>query len=478
MMLAMSAVAPVLAGVLAIRLLATSFLDPVVLWVAVIGQGLLLRGLIVGLGVDTIQPDYLWAFGSESEIVRANLLLTVWIGCAAVGVMLVRGMRLSGRVLLGVPRRIPPNILMAQALVFLVGTLLVAGFLLARSGSIGASIVAAKSEKSLSGLFFVRALPEAGSVVGLACYLSGNSWRSRKRVVGLLLITLAGATLFLYGARGPLIFSVMVVLLGPRLLRISKQRFSLSGLLRAGGLALLLSVVALTGLLQLREVRNDILGGGNIRGVGFARELSIEANLVVYDSFVLAVRDFPKSYDFRDGEDLKTAVAAPVPRLLWPGKPQTVVLGSWFRQLYEPEKLNGWPIGPMGEWYINLGFTGIVLGGIVTGVVLGGAQRAASSITQPAWRVAVTVTFALRVLGPGVSVGTIPRWLTWLVPISIVYWLYRGATKSNGRGLAQHDSSVTISRVPNRIGRIPGMRRHPLEPAGALRGSRPKASGF
>ena len=67
-----------------------------------------------------------------------------------------------------------------------------------------------------------------------------------------------------------------------------------------------------------------------------------------------------------------------MPCVLWADKPTAIPPGKWFRQVYEPKKINGSPMGAGALWYLNFGWLGLLLGGLLSGLVIGlvsAAQR-------------------------------------------------------------------------------------------------------
>src|SRR5690606_8795191 len=120
------------------------------------------------------------------------------------------------------------------------------------------------------------------------------------------------------------------------------------------------------------------------------------------------------------GEDFVNGTLGVVPRFLWKDKPAAIAPGVWFRQVYQPQKINGWPMGAAALWYLNFGWPGLLTGGLLTGLALG--VIAAGQRRRPAngFNTSVAVVIAIYVLGLGWDSETIMRSILWLLPLWLV----------------------------------------------------------
>jgi hypothetical protein len=84
------------------------------------------------------------------------------------------------------------------------------------------------------------------------------------------------------------------------------------------------------------------------------------------------IRDTPSVSPFQHGATLALIPITYVPRMLWPGKPDTTI-GAWIVDTYRirGERIES-SIGPtwVGEFYLNFGFAGVVAGMFVMGTLL------------------------------------------------------------------------------------------------------------
>jgi oligosaccharide repeat unit polymerase len=85
-------------------------------------------------------------------------------------------------------------------------------------------------------------------------------------------------------------------------------------------------------------------------------------NFVDITRFSVILNEMPEKMDFLYGQSLISWVMAPVPRSLWPEKPQ-ISLGPLVRdRIYGlPTRNNGFPPGIYTEGYMNFGIVGLIL---------------------------------------------------------------------------------------------------------------------
>lgn len=395
------------------------------------------RALVIGAGLDELSPDTVFA-GGPSAVVEANLLLALWLVMIAAGVQVAFAVGQTAPGLFPViemqpsPRRYQRVAAALTAMASLVTVLLLAAY-----GGFDGLIRASKVDKELAGLFFVRMLPEVAAVVCVAAFLDVLRRRDSSRPLGgrdrvrawssAGMAMLNGVWVFGWGSRDTLAIVVLALASGAFVFGRSHSARSSSARLRhRRGLWLrigLSGVAVLALVLGLRLVR-DVATSGSVNsaiaGQTTVRQLSVAANAVQYDAFVLAVRDWPSVYEHRGGEDFSSGAAGVVPRRLWPDKPEHVAPGSWFREQYEPWTRNGWPMGAAGEWYLDFGRLGIVVGGLVSGVLLGFASLALRNSARHPLAFVFSMVVGLQVLVLGYHVQTPVRWVSWCLPFFVV----------------------------------------------------------
>ena len=99
--------------------------------------------------------------------------------------------------------------------------------------------------------------------------------------------------------------------------------------------------------LGLRVIRDELIIPDHIvtplDNPNIFRKIAVSMHGSEFDALLLIIRDFDLSAGLRWGEDFFAGLAALFPRQIWPDRP-VFNLGGWFRQIYEPETLNGWPV--------------------------------------------------------------------------------------------------------------------------------------
>ncbi len=88
----------------------------------------------------------------------------------------------------------------------------------------------------------------------------------------------------------------------------------------------------------------------------------------VFDQLLIATNRIPAASPYRWGGELAQAAAAQVPSPIYPGRPE--LTDTSFRKLVWGERfLAGRPIGAAGSFYRDVGFAGVLLGGLLFGVL-------------------------------------------------------------------------------------------------------------
>ena len=95
-------------------------------------------------------------------------------------------------------------------------------------------------------------------------------------------------------------------------------------------------------------------------------------------------------------------------------------IGQWFRQIYEPTTTNGWPVGAPGDWYIAVDVWVVLIGGALSGYLIGKAQRSLTDYRSNAVSLTTGLLASLLVLRTGVSVLSLAYWIEWLLPVAII----------------------------------------------------------
>lgn len=441
------------------------------------------RVVVVGTGIDTPYPDE--QFTGAAPIVTVNVMLAVFLGMVAVGLVVGRATRLQPAGL--VPRFRAPldvgrGLVVAAGLTALASAITLA--LMVQYGGFGGLVRAGKLERDLAGLFFLRIVPGMGALVAAGTFLElvrrrgGRRMRGGPRLVAAACAAMAvvnGIWVFAWGARSLLAVVAFVLLAGYVAFRVrpgtvlgadalastttgatavrrARRRWRSQVLRGLVGVA----IVALGLIVGLRVAR-DLVSRGELNETiadeAVVRQVSVAANTTYYDASMLAMRDWPARHGFRGGEDFVNGAAGVVPRAIWPEKPEVIVPGAWFRQIYEPEVRNGWPMGSAGEWYLNFGWIGVVSGGLVSGVVLAWVQGRLRHAAESPMAFVTTLIVGLQVIEIGVNTQSALRWVSWCLPLFLLAPLLRrrslarGATAGSPPPLAAPDGPTPEARA-------------------------------
>lgn len=397
--------------------------DIVMLFVLTFGLFYGFRPLLMTLRLDTPFPDRYFNNTTSASLAALSLVwLSVFLACFALGCYVMYE-RVQPKGSLFFARREPSlhRMLWVTLGLTAIATVISIG-MITRYGGVGEFITAVKVEKSLAGLYFLKVPAAVGSVVAVATYLQARKRRSPAlRLVGYLALACAvidAFGVFIWGQRSTFVILGVMLLLGltanngarPRPMKVA--------------VSLLVAVVIVVGVSLGLRVARDTLIGGEVQDVvanaNVWRRMSIGTNSIYFDSSMLAFRDWPAVNDYRAGEDFARGAAGLVPRIVWPGKPETVVAGRWFRQVYQPNIVNGWPVGTPTLWWLNFGPLGVPIGGLVSGLWFGWMRRAQRNSAVTGLNTGIAMVSAIYVFELGVGAEWPVAFLPWVVPLWLI----------------------------------------------------------
>ncbi len=398
-----------------------------------------LRPGMILVGANLINPAL---FGAVDDLAAQALMYAFLYTAAALVTVLffetvVPGF---GRSLYPTPTVQVETIVRVSAVVFSLGAVLIGLQLLARYGSVQGVIYASKISKDLAGTFAVR------QVVGLGAFLASvaflTEFQKGHLIKGLIFGGFFLTNLFVFSLWGSRL-EAFVMLSGAMLFVVARGgtitgralvTFAFYGALLLGG-ATFLYIYRLAELAGSWEVAlsRDL-----------ATTTAVSLHMTRFDSLMLVVQDFLTTLTSREGEDFFNGLIMAIPRAVWPDKPAQLLIGQWFRQWYEPNAVNGWTVGGPGEYLVNFGIVGVLIGGIVYGLLLtiihNGYKK--MGMTAPL-SVMTSFILVLIVVPEGSIIQMIPRIILWCIPIWTLVLVarvrLRPATPSHLRG-----SSATL----------------------------------
>jgi O-antigen/teichoic acid export membrane protein len=424
----------------AYRVVVAHPLDAAALMLYLLGLDMVLRPWVLALRLDTPFPDGLLGSGAD-VVARVTPALLLWTLFFVVGHLSLRpvsaGLRLALPRFDGQPSQ---RRLAAVGWVVWGAAALGTAALLASSGSVQAFMRTAKLDKGFAGVVWLRSFSFVAVTVFVALFLlalrQGGASRRRQAFTLVGFATAAGMS-FLWGARDAAVFGSAALLVGAAVLvprggadaNGGNRAFARGRLTAKGWRRLALyGLVGLTLVVGLRVYRDVLLYDevqSTIADAPLVRQLSVAANNTTLDSLALGLDTWPSRREFNDGADFVRSVAGSLPVLR--SEPYELPAVQLART-YVPRRLNGWPMSPIGEWYVNFGYAGIAVGAALSGALARALQVAFRSFaTNPlAW--AISVMLVCRVFPAGIWTNSVTRYLLLGVPLYAVVRLSRDRT--------------------------------------------------
>jgi len=444
--------------------------DLVLIYLLVFAQFYWLRPALFAVGLDTPSPSEEFFSADVPGLVTTTVLgLTLFLVVTLLTTAVYQNAALPawGPCFTRGPVRLDRLARVVVAMTAMAAV--VSAFLVAKHGGVGGLITAAKFDKALAGLFVLRAIPSIGAVVAVGGFLEAHGRRAGRTLSRVMLLcAMANAFfVFLWGSRSLLVVLAAVVVLGLRRNRthhpvpladadpldevhpdapVATAPAAPRGRIVTRLVVATMCVVVAAG--GLRVARDDLMHGEVLDVYAEAsvwRQMSLATNATYFDAAMLSFRDWPDKHDFRHGEDFITGFVAFVPRVVWEGKPASIAPGRWFRQIYQPDKINGWPMGAGALWYLNFGWLGILLGGLLSGLLLGAMTKAQRQRPDHGLNRAVGVMIGVFVIGLGWDSDTLLRFLIWVVPL----WIIAGYVSPVSSPSTSGESNSPIGPVPS-----------------------------
>jgi hypothetical protein len=266
--------------------------------------------------------------------------------------------------------------------------------------------------------------------VGVAAFFSVRRGRLQ-RVVVFGLIAVNGYLSWTWGARDVPVLSIVALLAGSLIFGTTGRRAAR----RPDGhwlrdprwrrRFLLVPVLAVLLAFTLRTARDTVLWGNlapTIEGQGTVRQVAVATNNTFYDALLLYLDDWPDRFDLADGADFIDGSVAAVPSVLVGSQDPFVSPAVQLAQTYI-NRNNGFPATAVGDWYVNFGFPGIVLGGLLSGLFARAGQFAFRRFLRDPLVWGFSLVFVIRIFPGGVWATSAPKWVALGLPIVAFTWL-------------------------------------------------------
>lgn len=279
---------------------------------------------------------------------------------------------------------------------------------------------AVKVSKELQGFYIIRSVGVLTSILAFYAVLSSMNFHKERRaklprttIVYAIMVVLTLAATFAWGNR----YTLAMIFLGYMMawhLYVRRLNLIIIVILGASAIALLQGLK----LVRLQLVSN-VTGNESTVASNIWLNLSLSLHLVEFDALMLALRDAGTLFDFRGARDFVNGLLSWLPRSIYPAK-ETFQIGGWFRRIYEPWTVNGWPITTPGSWYVNFAIWGIPIGAWISGIVMRGFDTAFRLVKESAWQASVGPLMALFLIEGGINTGFPQKIFLYFIPLYLV----------------------------------------------------------
>jgi hypothetical protein len=407
-------------------------LDAMALTLYYLALQLLWRPLMLATGLDTPFPTQLFeqrdteALLLLGQAVVVGFLLALWAGARLLS-PLVRPVSVLFPQFRG---PMAPRTLIVLAVVLTAAAFVATAALWVRYGGPAGLLQASKVDRDIGDSRALRAIPMLAALLGVAAFFSARVI-TLQRVLMFGLIAVNGYLSWTWGARDVPVLSVVALLAGSLIFGATGRRAAR----RPDGhwlrdprwrrRFLLVPVLALLLAFTLRTARDTVLWGDlapTIVGQGAVRQVAVATNNTFYDALLLYLDDWPDRFDLTGGDDFVDGSVAAVPSVLVGPQEPFVSPAVQLAQTYI-DRNNGFPATAVGDWYVNFGFPGIVLGGLLSGLVARAGQFAFRRFLRDPLVWGFSLVFMIRIFPGGVWATSAPKWVALGLPILAFTWL-------------------------------------------------------
>ncbi|MCU7873930.1 MAG: oligosaccharide repeat unit polymerase [Candidatus Thiodiazotropha sp. (ex Lucinoma borealis)] len=381
------------------------------------------RPLMFFTGLDQPYPNYLFKKDIWELVSISLIIFIIWITIffASYFLFIQRPLPI-GRLLPKVQKENIGIILLIIAFITTLIGVFSTGLLILNVGSIGSFMYQVKVGKVFAGYYVVREISVSGAIFsGIALLYFEKKYRlsekkKRSRIVIWLTIILFTTNLafnYFWGNRFniAMLFGALGIGWHFYINRISFIK------------AILILFIAASILQSLKILRTENFGDVLFKDIKstqpFWTDISSSLHMSQFDSFMLAFRDAGRVFPYRDGKDFVNGLLAFIPRTIYPDK-ETFHVGGWFRRVYEPERINGWPITTIGDWYINFGYWGLLFGSLLSAFVASIFDSRYQDIKKSYWQAGVGPPIAFLIFDGGVDPGFIQSIVLVVFPIYVL----------------------------------------------------------
>ncbi|MCZ2860575.1 hypothetical protein [Blastococcus sp. VKM Ac-2987] len=401
-------------------------LDAMALVLYYLALQLLWRPLVLALGLDSPFPTLLFAErDTELLLLRGQAVVVLFLLALWAGARFLTPLVRPASLLFPQPRGpLPARTLVVLAVVLTAAATVATAALWVRYGGPAGLLQASKVDRDIADSRALRSIPLLAALLGVAAFFSVRR-AGPQRLLVLGLVVLNGYLSWTWGARDVPVLSAVALLAGGLIFGRTGRRAAR----RPDGQwlrdprwrlrFLLVPVLALALAFTLRAARDTVLWGDlapTIEGQGTVRQVAVATNNTFYDALLLYLDDWPDRFDFTGGADFVDGSVAAAPSLLVGPQDPFVSPAVQLAQTYI-DRNNGFPATPVGDWYVNLGHPGVVLGGLLSGLVARAGQFAFRRFLRDPLVWGFSLVFLIRVFPGGVWATSAPKWVAIGLPI-------------------------------------------------------------
>jgi hypothetical protein len=403
-------------------------LDAMALTLYYLALQLLWRPLMLALGLDTPFPTQLFEERDTESLlllgqaVVVGFLLALWAGARLLS-PLVRPVSVLFPQFRG---PVAPRTLVLLAAVLTAAAFVATAALWVRYGGPAGLLQASKVDRDIADSRALRSIPMLAALLAVAAFFSVRVV-PLQRVMMFGLIVVNGYLSWTWGARDVPVLSVVALLAGSLIFGATGRRAAR----RPDGRwlrdprwrrrFLLVPVLAVLLAFTLRSARDTVLWGElapTIVGEGAVRQVAVATNNTFYDALLLYLDDWPDRFDLTGGDDFVDGSVAAVPSVLVGPQEPFVSPAVQLAQTYI-DRNNGFPATAVGDWYVNFGFPGIVLGGLLSGLVARAGQLAFRRFLRDPLVWGFSLVFMIRIFPGGVWATSAPKWVALGLPLLV-----------------------------------------------------------
>lgn len=403
------------------------------LFLYLVGLAFIVRPALVIFGAMDVRDPLLFHESIDSLAIDGMLFSIFWL--AAFGVAFcafrepARGLgRLLPR-LEGEPNR--QTWVIALIVITIPGA--IAAFIAARHGqSLSGTVAIVRGEGFLDQVSFLRKLPQVALALSSAA-VAYEVWSRRARngsgerliaardkgssrallVVGIgtgIVNLLANLS---FGDRSSLLIPVVLGWL------VSRLMFKRRSLVR-GAVVVVAAAVVLVYLGGARSAWKAGPGHEVDLQLSSVETITDAVNFESSDRLMLLMQDWRDPASWRWGEDFVIGIRGVVPRALWENKPDHLSTGTLFRGFYTGNENSGWPLKGWGEWYLEFGPLGVLVGGLLAGVTFRALDERYRGFERDPFAAGFMCLLVFYVFPNGIITYTPIIALLWLLPMHIV----------------------------------------------------------